>query len=84
MQWGFGWELGPFETWDAIGIEKVLESCHVSEPPPLVRDALARGAFRPKRMGHSFEPVPPAGPGLGIFERRTSERQSSPECRARA
>jgi len=22
MKWGFGWELGPFETWDALGIEK--------------------------------------------------------------
>jgi len=22
MKWGFGWELGPFETWDAIGVEK--------------------------------------------------------------
>ena len=32
MQWGFGWELGPFETWDAIGIEQVLEACHVSRP----------------------------------------------------
>jgi 3-hydroxyacyl-CoA dehydrogenase len=21
MKWGFGWELGPFETWDAIGVE---------------------------------------------------------------
>ncbi|AST93176.1 3-hydroxyacyl-CoA dehydrogenase [Sutcliffiella cohnii] len=21
MKWGFGWEYGPFETWDAIGIE---------------------------------------------------------------
>ncbi|QKS72222.1 enoyl-CoA hydratase/isomerase family protein [Paenalkalicoccus suaedae] len=21
-KWGFGWELGPFETWDAIGVEK--------------------------------------------------------------
>ena len=73
MQWGFGWELGPFETWDAIGIEQVLESCHVSEPPPLVRDALARGAFRPKRMGHSFEPVPPAGRGLQIL-REAKER----------
>ncbi len=25
MKWGFGWELGPFETWDAIGFEKSLE-----------------------------------------------------------
>jgi 3-hydroxyacyl-CoA dehydrogenase len=22
MRWGFGWELGPFETWDAIGVGK--------------------------------------------------------------
>jgi 3-hydroxyacyl-CoA dehydrogenase len=22
MRWGFGWELGPFETWDAIGVEE--------------------------------------------------------------
>lgn len=22
MKWGFNWELGPFETWDAIGLEK--------------------------------------------------------------
>jgi 3-hydroxyacyl-CoA dehydrogenase len=22
MRWGFNWELGPFEVWDAIGIEK--------------------------------------------------------------
>ncbi|ANB55990.1 enoyl-CoA hydratase/isomerase family protein [Anoxybacillus sp. B7M1] len=21
MKWGFGWEFGPFETWDAIGVE---------------------------------------------------------------
>src|SRR5699024_9362187 len=22
MKWGFGWEIGPFELWDAIGLEK--------------------------------------------------------------
>lgn len=22
---GFGWELGPFETWDVLGVEKVIE-----------------------------------------------------------
>ena len=25
MRWGFGWEMGPFELWDAIGIEKTVE-----------------------------------------------------------
>jgi len=22
MKWGYGWQLGPFEVWDAIGVEK--------------------------------------------------------------
>ncbi|HMG73126.1 MAG TPA: 3-hydroxyacyl-CoA dehydrogenase NAD-binding domain-containing protein [Pyrinomonadaceae bacterium] len=25
MQWGFNWELGPFEVWDAIGVAKSVE-----------------------------------------------------------
>lgn len=25
MRWGFGYELGPFETWDAIGVERSVE-----------------------------------------------------------
>ncbi len=24
MRWGFGWELGVFEAWDAVGVEKVV------------------------------------------------------------
>ncbi|MBI4223576.1 MAG: hypothetical protein HY609_01470, partial [Deltaproteobacteria bacterium] len=25
LRWGFGWEIGPFEMWDALGIEKITE-----------------------------------------------------------
>jgi 3-hydroxyacyl-CoA dehydrogenase len=25
MRWGYNWELGPFETWDAIGFDAVLD-----------------------------------------------------------
>ncbi|MBP2076520.1 3-hydroxyacyl-CoA dehydrogenase/enoyl-CoA hydratase family protein [Oceanobacillus polygoni] len=25
MKWGFGWELGPFETWDAIGVRESID-----------------------------------------------------------
>jgi 3-hydroxyacyl-CoA dehydrogenase len=67
MRWGFGWELGPFETWDAIGIEGVLEACRVDDPPPLARDALARGGFRKKTEGRAYAQVPPAGPGLQLL-----------------
>ena len=24
MRWGYAWELGPFETWDAIGLSGSL------------------------------------------------------------
>ena len=25
ISWGFGWQMGPFQTWDAIGYQKVLK-----------------------------------------------------------
>lgn len=25
MKWGFGWDIGPFETWDAIGLKQATE-----------------------------------------------------------
>jgi len=25
MKWGFGWEMGPFETWDALGVQEALD-----------------------------------------------------------
>jgi 3-hydroxyacyl-CoA dehydrogenase len=68
MQWGFGWELGPFETWDAIGAQTILDAAAVTDPPPLVAEALARGAFRPGSRA-----VPPAGPGLQILRRSREE-----------
>ena len=51
MKWGFGWELGPFETWDAIGVKEVLEACKVTEVPPLVQQVLDKGANRFRETG---------------------------------
>jgi 3-hydroxyacyl-CoA dehydrogenase len=34
VRWGFNWELGPFETWDALGFRKVTERLK-SENRPL-------------------------------------------------
>ena len=31
MQWGFGWEMGPFEIWDAIGVERMARALSVRE-----------------------------------------------------
>jgi len=46
MRWGFGWELGPFELWDAIGFraacERMLEEGH--SLPDLAREVYDSGA----------------------------------------
>ena len=46
MRWGFGWELGPFETWDAIGVEKSVERMRAEgwSVPANVERMLAAGA----------------------------------------
>ncbi|SMO77668.1 3-hydroxyacyl-CoA dehydrogenase [Melghirimyces algeriensis] len=46
MRWGFNWDLGPFEFWDAIGVEKsVARMKEEGETiPPLVEELLASGS----------------------------------------
>jgi 3-hydroxyacyl-CoA dehydrogenase len=49
MRWGFGWELGPFETLDAIGLREVVDAASAAGAtgvPPLIADALAAGRNR--------------------------------------
>lgn len=45
MKAGFGWENGPFEIWDAIGVEKGIELMKAEnlEPAPWVTEMLASG-----------------------------------------
>lgn len=45
MKAGFGWEMGPFELWDAIGINKALEfmKANGQAVAPWIEDFLADG-----------------------------------------
>ncbi|XQY91327.1 3-hydroxyacyl-CoA dehydrogenase NAD-binding domain-containing protein [Metabacillus sp. HB246100] len=45
MKWGFGWEMGPFELWDAIGVKKSVELIQKRgmEVPTWVTEMLAKG-----------------------------------------
>ena len=45
MKWGFNWDLGPFEVWDALGVEKVVARLQSENRaiPKLVSDLLASG-----------------------------------------
>jgi 3-hydroxyacyl-CoA dehydrogenase len=45
MKWGFGWELGPFETWDAIGVRLSVQKMKAEgrSIPAWVEEMLASG-----------------------------------------
>jgi 3-hydroxyacyl-CoA dehydrogenase len=58
MRWGFGWELGPFELVDAIGIDAVLAAARESSPE-LLRGAAACDATLAREAGRYDERIPP-------------------------
>src|SRR3989441_10718623 len=73
MLWGFGWDLGPFDVADAIGIRAVLDAAREADPavlrdgvPPLFESASNRNRLRDGE-------VPPAAPDLQIL-RSAKER----------
>jgi 3-hydroxyacyl-CoA dehydrogenase len=71
MRWGFGWELGPFETWDAIGVRDVLEAVTDPGPVPPLVDEVRRGG----RNRFRVDGLPPAGPGLQILKAARDREQ---------
>jgi 3-hydroxyacyl-CoA dehydrogenase len=75
VRWGFGWELGPFEIWDAVGVERVAKALERDgqEMPLLVRkvlDSPGKSFYQSEKgttryfdlPSQSLQPVPePAG-----------------------
>lgn len=45
MKWGFNWELGPFETWDVLGVAHVVERLKADgiAVPKLAQQVLDKG-----------------------------------------
>ena len=79
-RWGFAWELGPFEVWDAIGVERMAKALERDgqELPPLVRKVLdsPKKSFYESEKGttryfdlasQSLKPVPEP-PGIIILK----------------
>ncbi|MEC1435087.1 3-hydroxyacyl-CoA dehydrogenase/enoyl-CoA hydratase family protein [Bacillus spizizenii] len=58
MKWGFGWELGPFEMWDAIGLRQSAEKFEQlgADMPGWIKDMLDKGneTFYIKENGTVF------------------------------
>ncbi len=73
MRWGFNWDAGPFQTWDALGVEALAKrmTAEGRTLPPLVEDVLGNGtgAFytqTPTRSyydftARSYQPMPASG-----------------------
>jgi 3-hydroxyacyl-CoA dehydrogenase len=69
MRWGFAWDLGPFELFDAIGVREVLDAATAAGGhavaagvPPLIQDVLSAG-----RNAFRDGPVAAAAPDLLIL-----------------
>lgn len=75
MRWGFGWDLGPFELLDAIGVQDVSTAATAAgwrsadETPALVTELLRSGRNRFRDT-----PLAPAAPDLLIL-RSARDRQ---------
>ena len=58
MKWGFNWEMGPFETWDALGVEKSVKRMEAEgkQVPEKVKKMLATGkkSFYKKEKGNLY------------------------------
>ncbi|MBL8148562.1 MAG: 3-hydroxyacyl-CoA dehydrogenase/enoyl-CoA hydratase family protein [Blastocatellia bacterium] len=58
LKWGFNWELGVFESWDAIGVEKSVERLKTEGRvvPEFVSKLLASGkkSFYERREGYTY------------------------------
>jgi len=84
MRWGFGWELGPFELWDALGIRAVLAATPVAaglDAVPAPSDhgaveipALAGEVLASRRERFREGALAPAAPELEIL-RSARDRQ---------
>lgn len=58
MRWGFNWQLGPFEMWDAIGIEESVKKMRAEGKtiPSLVEKLLSSGkkSFYERKDGVTY------------------------------
>lgn len=75
MRWGFNWDAGPFQTWDALGVEALATYMEAEGRaiPPLVQEVRGNGIGRFYHDAtfwdfntKSYRPVPEGGLRLSL------------------
>ena len=70
MRWGFNWELGPFETWDALGVAESLPRMEMDglSLPGWVEEVAGAGGSFYRREGDSLKQFTSAGTYEAVSE----------------
>lgn len=76
MKWGFNWELGPFETWDLIGLPESVQRMEAEglTVPAWVKDWIAAGnkSFYQEKDGQVFHYLKGEYRGVDVEPERIS------------
>ena len=62
MRWGFGWELGPFEIWDALGFKTVITDMQTADIPladwveTMIKHHQVKGFYQQDRVYTPYTP----------------------------
>lgn len=59
MQWGFNWQMGPFQRWDALGLKETAERIEKEgkDVPSLIADMLESGIDNFYSDGKVYDPA---------------------------
>ncbi len=59
LKWGFNWEMGPFERWDALGVDAVIEKLNAKgrDIPDVVSELKKAGFSSFYSGGKVFDPI---------------------------
>ena len=72
LEWGYGWELGPFKVMDAVGLSWLRrEFASAGKPEPELLKAAGSAFYKPMKKGVMI-------PSLGTLGSGTAERQPLP------
>ena len=74
LRWGFAWDLGPFETWDALGVGETVTAMEAAgyPPAPWVKEMLAAGRTSFYSESTFWDPLSKSAKAIAVSPRNLS------------